>query len=174
MKENSEILFKVGEQIDKKIEALEKEKIQQTNIDYLNKLMDFKYKVAKINHMKKEDENMMYGNYDDYGNYGNYNNYGKDAYGRNYQRDSRGRFMDGGNYGRRYRGHDMIDEIGAYYGTYMENKENGRYGSPETSKALEYMLKSVEDFIMTLKNDAQSQEEIEKIRKTARKIVENV
>lgn len=171
MKENNETINKVCEQIDKKIEALEKEKIQQTNIDYLNKLMDFKYKVAKVNHMKKEDENMMYSNY---GNYDDYGNYGRDAYGRNYQRDSRGRFMGNDNYGRRYRGHDAIEDMSAYYGTYMENKENGRYGSPETSKALDYMLKSVEEFIMTLKNDAQSQEEIEKIRKTARKIAENV
>lgn len=171
MKENNETINKVCEQIDKKIEALEKEKIQQTNIDYLNKLMDFKYKVVKINHIKKEDENMMYGNYNDYDNYGNY---GRDVYGRNYQRDSRGRFMGNDNYGRRYRGHDAIEDMSAYYGTYMENKENGRYGSPETSKALDYMLKSVEEFIMTLKNDAQSQEEIEKIRKTARKIAENV
>lgn len=167
MEENKKEVFeKINDQIDKKIEALEKEKIQQTNIDYLNKLIDFKYKVAKMEHIEKEDNNMMYKDGRNY--YGDYDN----SYGR--MRDSRGRFMGPDNFGRRYRGHDMIDEMSDYYGTYMENKENGRYGSPETSRALDYMLESVERFIMSLKNDAQSQEEIEKIRKTARKIADNV
>lgn len=163
------IFEQVNEQIDKKIEALSKEGIQKTNIDYLGKLLD-----AKKDMKEMEETNMMYRGYDNYGRdaYGTYDNYGN--YGGGRSRDSRGRFMEGGrgNYGRRYRGDDMMEEMSEHYGDYMENKESGRYGSPEMSKAFDYMLKSAKDFFKYLKEEASSQEEIEKIRRTAREISE--
>lgn len=165
--ENKEMFDKVKEQVDKKITAITKEGVQQGNIDYLGKLIDVKKDISKISKMEEED--MMYrtSGRDGRDMYGTYDNY---AGGR--RRDARGRYMEGGrgNYGRRYRGHDMIDEMDMHYGTYMENRENGRYGSPEMSKALDYMLQSVEEFMMMLKEDAGSQEEVEKIRRTAQKI----
>lgn len=169
MKEKTEeksgdIFGKITEQVDKKLEALTKEGVQQNNVDYVGKLIDIKKDISKMNYLESEENNMMYRGYDNYGNY--------DNYGGGRSRDSRGRFMEGnrGNYGRRYRGHDMIDNMSEYYGTYMDGIENGRYSGPETSKALDYMLQSVEEFMMTLKNDANSQEEVDKIRRTAKRI----
>lgn len=163
---------KIKQQVDKKLEALTKEGIQQTNIDYVYKLIDIKKDVCEIKKNEMEEENMMYRGYDNYDNYGGYDNYG--TYGGGRRRDSQGRYMEGGrgNYGRRYRGHDMIDDMADTYGAYMESHENGRYGSPESAKSFDYMLKSAEDFFKHLKNEAGSQEEMEKIKMTARKIAE--
>lgn len=170
----NEVLDKVEEQINKKIEALEKEKIQQTNIDYLGKLIDAKKDIAEIKTKEMEEESMMYRGYDGYDrdNYGTYDNYGN--YGGGRRRDSQGRFMENGrgNYGRRYRGDDMMEDMSENYGRYMESHENGSYNGPETSKSFDYMLKSAKDFFKHLKEEAGSQEEIEKIRRTAREISE--
>ena len=109
------------------------------------------------------------------GGYGNYNEYGARM------RDSRGRYM--GDYGRRgvpgsgrgrYRGYDYIDDMTEQYGNYSEGKESyrrGNYGAGEDSmKSLDYMLKSVHQFMKMLKDDADNQEEVELIQEYARKI----
>lgn len=106
---------------------------------------------------------MMYGNYrEDYGNYGRR------------RRDSRGRYMESGNYGRRYRGEDMMDEMRDHYMNYSEGREEmdrGNYGAgQDTMESYEYMLKSFKDFFKHLKNEANSQEEVEMLQKTAREI----
>lgn len=170
-KKDKSIFDNVTEQVDKKIKAITEQGIQQTNIEYLGNLIDIKKDISKINHLEMEDENMMYRGYDNYGR-DSYGTYGNDYYNGGRRRDSQGRYMENGrsSYGRRYRGHDMIDDMADSYGEYMENRENGRYGSPEMGKALDYMLKSVEEFMMMLKKDASSQEEVEKIKRTARKI----
>lgn len=156
---------KLNEQIDKKINNILEQGIQVGNIDFLGKMVDIKKDIAET---EKEEKEMMYRGREMY--YGNYDEH--DTYGR--RRDSRGRYMDGGHemYDRRYRGHDYIEDMADYYGRYMESKESGRYGSPEMGKALDYMLKSVEEFMNMLKNDASSHEEVEKIKRTARKISE--
>lgn len=166
MEENKDMYKKIIEQIDKKLEVLTKEGIQQNNIDYVGKLVKAKKDISKIKKLESEGESNMYRGYDGYGAYDGYGTYNG---GRS--RDSQGRYM-GNNYGRRYRGHDMIDNVAEHYGTYMENRENGRYGSPEMNRALDYMLQSVEEFMNMLKKDASSQEEVEKIKRTARKISE--
>lgn len=154
---------KVCEQIDKKIDEITKVGVQQTNVDYLYKLIDIKKDIKEM-----EDGEMIYRNdYDNYGNYGNYGNY--DNYGAR-RRDNQGRFMGSGNYGRRYRGHDYIDEMSEHYGNYMENRENGRYGNAETSKSLEYMLRATEDLYMYLMEDAKTEEERNMIKQTFRKL----
>ena len=80
--------------------------------------------------------------YDAYGNYGTYGNYGRDEYGR------RG-------YDMKYRGEEEIDRMMGEYGRYMENRN--RYGaSEETDKSFHYMVKALEDFIMVLKEEAQT------------------
>lgn len=162
MKENNteqkNTMNKVCEQVEKKIEEISKVGVQQTNIDYLGKLVDIKKDIKEM-----ESNNMIYRNdYDNYGNYGNYDNYGAR------QRDSRGRYM--GNYGRRYRGHDYIDEVSEHYGNYMGERENGRYGSPEANKSLDYMLRATEDFYMYLMEDAKTEEERNMIKQTFRKL----
>lgn len=105
-------------------------------------------------------------------------------YGMDYgarRRDSMGRYM--GDYGRRgvpgsgrgrYRGYDYIDDMNEQYGNYSEGKEayrRGNYGAGEDSmKSLDYMLKSVHQFMKMLKEDADNQEEVELIQEYARKI----
>ena len=130
---------------EEKIKEILDSDISPENLDYL-------YKLTKIKHMAKEDENMNYGNY---GNYGGrragYDSYGRDNYG-NY-----GTY--GESYGRRgydakYRGHDYIDRVGNEYGRYMESRE--RYGAEEANKSFEYMVKSLEDFIKYLHEEAET------------------
>lgn len=176
-KEKKDEMFdKVCEQVDNKIKALTNEGIQKTNIDYLGKLIDVKKDIAKINHIEMEEENMMYGGYDNYGrdSYGTYDNYGN--YGGGRRRDSQGRFMESGrgSYGRRYRGHDMIDDMSDNYGRYMENRENGRYGSPETDKAFDYMVKSATGFIDHIFNEIDSPEQAEKFKREIKMTVERM
>ena len=87
--------------------------------------------------------------------------------------------MDG-SYGRRgvpgtgrgrYRGYDMIEEMGEHYGDYSEGRDN--YGNDrETEKSFDKMLQSLEDFTYLIMQEADSQDKIEKVRKTARKISE--
>lgn len=119
------------------------------------------------------------GNYG--GNYGAYNgNYGE--YGAR-ARDGRGRFM--GEYGRRgvagsgrgrYRGHDLIDDMDQYYGNYNESRESyrrGNYGAADDSmKSLDYMLKSVHQFLRMLKEDADNPEEQQLIQEYVMKMGE--
>ena len=143
------------EQLKKKTEESIKkildDGITTNNLEYL-------YKLSKINHIAKEDSE-MYGNY---GNYGTYRErwYGRDEYGAR-RRDSRGRYM----------GHEHLDRIADSYGRYSENKE--RYGANEdTKRNLKYMLESMEDFVKMLMQEAQSQEEIEMIRQTTRRVSE--
>ena len=106
---------------------------------------------------------------DSYGNYREYGreNYGRDSYGRDMY-SARGRSRDSRG---RYRGHDYLDEMHEDYSRYMEGRE--KYGANEdTMKSLKYMLKSMEDFARMLKEDAQSEEEVEMIRQTAQRIAQ--
>lgn len=134
---------KLIEKTDEKIKEILQEDINPNNLEYL-------YKLAKIKHLAKEEKEM-------YGNYGrNYGNYGRgagyDSYG-NY-----GEYGRGGNYGRRgvdsrYRGDDELDRMAGEYGRYQESRS--RYGAgEETDKSFMYMVKALEDFIMVLKEEA--------------------
>lgn len=143
---------KVLEKVNEKIEQVLKDDIGN-NIDYL-------YKLSKIKHLTKEDRNM----YNNYGNYGRYDGRypGHGSYGDDYGR--RG-------YDMKYRGHDSLDRMYNDYGRYMESRE--RYGANENTKtSLKYMLESMENFARMLKEDAQSQEEVQMIRETAQRIAQ--
>jgi len=139
------------EQIIKKTEEVIKqlleEELNSNTIDYL-------YKLSKIKHLAKEDEN-MYGNYGNYGE--NYGNYGRGAGYNSYGRY--GNYGEG-SYGRRgrdakYRGEEEIDRMAGEYGRYQENRN--RYGaSEETDKSFHYMIKALEDFIMVLYEEAET------------------
>ena len=135
---------KVIEKVDEKIKHIIDEDINTNNLDHL-------YKLSKIKHMAKEDKEM----YGEYGNYGRGRRAGYDSYGR----DNYGEY-DRGNYGRRgydmkYRGHDYIDRMYDDYGRYMESRN--RYGAgEETDKSFHYMVKALEDFIMVLKEEAET------------------
>ena len=85
---------------EESIKKILDEGITTANLDHL-------YKLSKINHMAKEDENMNYGRgpeYETYGRYyGDYVNYGRDEYGR------RG-------YDMKYRGNEHLDRMYGEYG----------------------------------------------------------
>ena len=154
---------KLSKKTEEKIKEILEEDININNLDYLYKLIDI-YKDVK------EVESMNYGNYsgrrpgyDSYGEYGRsgYGNYGEGSYGE---------------YGRRgvdsrYRGYGHLDRMYNEYGNYNYGRE--RYGANEdTKRSLKYMLESMEDFARMLKEEAQSQEEVEMIRQTAQKIAQ--
>lgn len=115
---------------------------------------------------------MMYGNYGNYSRGGNYNEGG---YGANYGR----RGVPGTGRGR-YRGasgaEDQLNQMHEHYGAYSESREAanaGNYGAEQDSKqALEYMLEAVCQFMEMLSREAGSPEEMQMIKKYARKIGE--
>ena len=134
---------KVIEKTEESIKKIIDDGITTNNLDHL-------YKLSKIKHMAKEDKE-MYGNYGrnvGYDSYGNYDNYGARV------RDSRGRYMARG-YDMKYRGEEEMDRMANEYGRYMESRE--RYGAgEETDKSFHYMVKALEDFIMVLKEEAET------------------
>lgn len=133
---------KLEKKTEESIKKILDEGITTNNLDHL-------YKLTKINHIAKEEENMNYGNY---GRRPGYDTYGRDNYGTyygEYGRDSYGRR----GYDMKYRGEDEMDRMANEYGRYMESRE--RYGAgQETDKSFHYMVKALEDFIMVLKEEA--------------------
>ena len=137
---------KVIKKMEESINKIIDDGVNTNNLDNL-------YKLSKIKHMAKEDSN-MYREYEGYGGrrpgydtYGNYGNYG-----------ARGRDM-------RYRGDSELDRMAGEYGRYMENRS--RYGaSEETDKSFHYMVKSLEDFIKVLYEEADSQQQKQMLRET--------
>ena len=142
---------KLIEKTKSSIEQILEGDISPNNIEYL-------YKLSKINHMAKEDKNMNYGYYGNYAarrpGYDSYGNYGE--YNRNY--GARGQDS-------RYRGEENIDRMYNEYGRYMENRN--RYGaSQETDKSFHYMIKSLEDFIHVLYEEADNEQQKQMLRET--------
>lgn len=150
MKEEKTVEEKVIKRMEESIENILNEGLNINNLDNLLKL-------SKIKHMAKEDKNM-------YGSYNNrrpgYDTYGYNEYG-NYLRNNYGR------QGRdmRYRGDNEIDRMSGEYGRYMENRE--RYGaSEETDKSFHYMIKSLEDFINVLHEEADTPQQKQMLNET--------
>lgn len=146
--------------IEKTSESIKKILKDGLNTNNLENL----YKLSKIKHMAKEDESMNYGNY---GNYGarrpGYDSYGRDSYGE-YGRNEYG----ARGYDRRYRGHENLDRMYNEYGRYMENRE--RYGAgEETDKSFHYMVKALEDFIMVLKEEAETPQQKQQLMESLQK-----
>lgn len=157
------------------------EKLEKKTEESINKILDegintnnleHLYKLTKINHIAKEGENKM--NYNGYDNYRDYNGRGPghESYGE-YNRGY-GEYNEGYNArGRdsKYRGYGHLDRMYNEYGNYSYGRE--RYGANEdTKKSLEYMLRSMEDFARMLKEEAQSQEEVNMIKQTAQRIAQ--
>lgn len=146
---NEKLEKKTEESINKILE----EGLTTNNLDHL-------YKLAKINKIAKEEDN-MYGNYGEYGaRRPGYDSYGRDEYGR-------GGY---GNYGargrdRRYRGDEYMGRMHDEYGRYMESRE--RYGAgEETDKSFHYMVKALEDFIKVLYEEADTEQQKQMLRQT--------
>lgn len=148
---NEKLEKKTEESINKILE----EGLTTNNLDHL-------YKLAKINKIAKEEDN-MYGNYG--GRRAGYDSYGHDAYGRDnygeYGRDSFGRR----GYDMKYRGDEYMGRMHDEYGRYMESRE--RYGAgEETDKSFHYMVKALEDFIKVLHEEADTEQQKQMLRQT--------
>lgn len=141
---------KLQKKSEESINKILEEGITTNNLDHLYKLVDI-YKDAK------EVESMNYGNYGARRpGYDSYGEYGRGSYGENY-----GEY---GNYGRRdrdmkYRGDDSLDRMSGEYGRYMESRSRYGAGSQESDRSFHYMVKALEDFIMVLKEEAESPEQ---------------
>lgn len=150
---------KLEKKTEESINKILEEGITTANLDHL-------YKLTKINCMAMKGEDNM-----NYGNYGR-GNYGRDEYGREMygdydgygarRRDSRGRYM----------GHEHLDRMYDDYGRYEESRSRYGANSEDSKRSLQYMLKSMEDFARMLKEEAQSQEEIQMIKQTAQRIAQ--
>lgn len=159
-----DVLIKTKEEVEKLIKQVTESGLQVANVELLYKLIDIHKDIENEKYWKEKEENMMYRDYDNYSG------------GRS--RDSRGRYME--SYGRRgvpgtgrgrYRGYDMIEEMGEHYGDYSEGRDN--YGNDrETEKSFDKMLQSLEDFTYLIIQEADSPDKIEKVKRTARKISE--
>lgn len=153
-------LEKVKKSVEEKIDVILEQEIRPDNLDSLGKLVDIHKDLANEEYWKEKiDMRYMRGNYGADRGYGADRNYGAR------RRDSRGRYM-----GNNYRGDEMMDEMREHYGNYMEGREN--YGGEETEKAFDYMLQSAEDFFTYLMEESDSPEQMEKIKRTARRISE--
>lgn len=167
----------IKEIIENELQQFANAEINKENLDTLYKLIDIHKDIANEEYwqIKKEGIKMRYreGNYGEYGNYGNYGAYGEDgAYGR--------RGVPGSGRGR-YRGYnddkeEILEDMHEFYEKYSEGREaynRGNYSAGQDSmKSLDYMLKSVKKFMKMLKDDSNSQEEVEMIRRTARELSE--
>lgn len=145
----------IKSEVEKILGDISNEGINRDNVDYVFKLVDIHKDLEQEQYWEVKK---MY--YRDSRRY----DYDRDdmSYGRR-TRDRRGR----------YKGHDMIDEMSDYYGRYMETRDGRSYGGREDSiKSLDYMMASVYDFVCMLEQDAKSDEEMDIIRKYARKISE--
>jgi hypothetical protein len=157
--EKKETMHKICEQVEELIGRISEEGIQADNVELLGELVDIHKDIANEKYwdVKKEGIKMRYNR--------GYDEYNEGSYGRR-GRDSRGRYTGRG---MMHEGEEMIEEMREHYGNYMES---GRYNGPEKDKAFNYMLQSAEEFFMHLMDEAENPEQIQKIKKTARKISE--
>ena len=161
--ERKELFQEVSEKVEEKIKGIIEMGITPDNVEALGELVDIHKDICNEKYWKKKEEvmKMRYRGYDEYGE----GSYGEGGYGRR-GRDSRGRYSGRG---RSYQGEEMLEEIKEHYENYSEG---GRYGGPEKEKAFDYMLQSAEEFFTHLMQEAEHPEQMEKIKRTARKISE--
>lgn len=156
--------------VEEKINTIASEGIQMGNLDMLGKLIDIHKDLANEDYWNKKKEVMeMRYRENEYGNYGReeYSEYGR----RGIPGSGRGRRRRYSERGRdsRYRGEEMMDDMYGAYQDYSEGRERYGHGSA-TMKSLDYMLKSVVEFIEMLKEEASSQEEVQLIQKYTQEI----
>ena len=153
MEEN--IKERITKETEQKITEVLDQGLHEGNVDLLYTLVDIHKDLLMEEEMRmKEELEMRYGTYRrDY-------DYDDMSYGRR-RRDSRGRYMKSGK---------MMDDMYDTYNKYDESRTYGDRG--ETAKSLEYMMQSVYDFVCMLEDEATTDEEMDIIRKYARKISE--
>lgn len=154
---------KLIENSEKVINELLENGIQGEELEALCKLTKIHKYAKQEKHWEKEENNMRYRAYGNYGNYNAGGNYGNNSYGR--------RGVDS-----KYRGHEHLDNMYMNYEAYNDGREEynrGNYGAKQdTLMSLDYMLRSMVEFVNMLKQDATSQEEMNLIRQYTKQISE--
>lgn len=185
---------KLKEKVDEELNNLFELGVNEQNVGTIGKLIDIKKDIAQIESIEKgENEMRYYGEYNGYGarrgrrrsyGEGNYN----EGYGENYNESysarggnrggNRGgsRGSSGGSYGH-YPPEMYFDRMMDGYDNYMEGmdryRRGGNYGDHEKGmESLEYMLEGIVGFFENLQENMESPEEVELIKKYARKIKE--
>lgn len=162
---------KLKKLVKDELTKIEETGINDSNIEKLDILVDV-YK--ELNKDMEDNKNMRYNGYNDNYMTRNMNMDMPGSYQRGRSRDSMGRFTRG-----RYNGPnpEMFDRMRDGYEGYMEGmseySESGNYGAKDKGlEALEYMLDGFVGFFENLQDTMQSPEEVEMIKKYARKIKE--
>ncbi len=181
-KKDTKCLLKaINDLVECELEQISNSKLDAKVLDCLYKLIDIHKDIKNEEYweVKKEAIKMRYNDYKeeeypemnysgyghdgDYGNYGNYGTYGRRR--------------------RRYSGMqdvpaEVLEELRETYGDYSGSRRaysRGNYGAKEdTMKSLDYMLKSVQEFIKMLSEDASSEEEMKLIKKYIKKMGETM
>ena len=166
-------MHKIKECVKKEIDKIMKDGIGQHNLEALYKLVD----------IHKDIENEEYWRFKEGGD----NMYDREEYGaRRRERDSRGRYREGGrdSYGGRGRGdgsgtrygariYDIMDGWEEYKDGMDEYRDRGSYGAKEKGlESLEFMLDAFVKWFEDISRDAETQEEVDLIKKYAKKIRE--
>lgn len=138
-----ETLEKTLENVKEKLKQLNETEINENSLIHIDKLVDIYKDIKEVECMYSgygnySGRDMRYNRGNDYGNYGEY---GREIYGR------RG-------YDRRYRGDDELDRMSGEYGRYQESRNYGH--GEESDKSFHYMVKSLEDFIKVLYEEAET------------------
>ena len=139
---------RVTEKMTESINKILDEGLNTQNVELLYKLVDIYKDVKEVKNMNQGE----YGRRAGYDSYGRevYRNYGDGSYGEY----GRGRYSRQG-YDTKYRGEDELDRMAGEYGRYQETRN--RYGHGEESeKSFHYMIKSLEDFIKVLYEEAET------------------
>ncbi len=155
---------KIKELVEKQISCIEQTGLSSNNVDLLYKLIDIHKDIENEEYWKKKGEYYMRYRENDY--------YDEPSFGRR-RRDSRGRYMEGGreSYNRRGRyndGEDMIDTMREHYMAYHDDMSYG--AKEEGMESLNKMLEATYEFMQTLCEEASTPQEMELVKKWARKI----
>ena len=135
---------RVVEKMTESINKILDEGLNTQNVELMYKLVDIYKDIKEVKSM----------NYGEYGRRAGYDSYGRENYGNYNMEYGRGRYGRQG-YDMKYRGDENIDRMYNEYGRYMENRN--RYGNgEETDKSFHYMVKSLEDFIKVLYEEAET------------------
>lgn len=173
--EEQDTMQSLKELVEAELKEIVNTGIQQENLDNLDKLIDIHKDIENEEYWKEKKEVYRMRYYDE-------NRYGDDRYGDNYRMDRsygrRGRPMNAPRDSRgRYRGpEEKMHEMMEYYGDYTvasDAASRGNYGAEEDSmKSLDSMLRCVVIFMDMLEENADSQEEVQMIKKYRKKISE--
>ena len=167
------VMDEIKELVEKELKQLIKDGIQTDNIDNIDKLVDIHKDIENECYWKNKEEvmKMRYSDYDE-GKYSMYD-YEDDRYGRRGIPGS-GRRRYRGDYRHGTESGEMMNKMSEHYGDYEYSKEEfgrGNYGAKnDTMKSLEYMLQAAMEFMERLEEEADSPEEVQLVKKYAKKI----